>query len=143
VKYPDVYSKFQNYSYNLHPVLLNFREQGYDSQGNLLLEKSAMHKDVVMRRKMSTAHNKFKDIFQMTKTSEESMNTLIHNLESLALRFQQMSHTTQQEQESFIGMSIPEKSTTQQEQESFIGMSIPEKSIHLVAFVKRENAREY
>jgi hypothetical protein len=94
-----------------------------------------MHKDVVMRRKMSTAHNKFKDI--------QSMSTLIHNLESLALLFQQMSHTTQQEQESFIGMSIPEKSTTQQEQESFIGMSIPEKSIHLVTFVKRENAREY
>jgi hypothetical protein len=67
-----------------------------------------MHMDDVMRRKISTAHNKFQDIFQMAKTSEESMDTLIHNLESLSLLIQPASRTRQQEQESFIGMSIPE-----------------------------------
>jgi hypothetical protein len=67
-----------------------------------------MHMDDVMRRKMSTTHNKFEDIFQMAKTSEESMDTLIHNLESLSLLFQPASRTRQHEQESFIGMSIPE-----------------------------------
>jgi hypothetical protein len=68
-----------------------------------------MHMDDVMRRKISTAHNKFQDIFQMAKTSEESMDTLIHNLESLSLLIQPASRTRQQEQESFIRMSIPEK----------------------------------
>jgi hypothetical protein len=67
-----------------------------------------MHMDDVMRRKMSTAHNKFEDIFQMAKTSEESMDTLMHNLESLSLLFQPASRTRQHEQESFIGMSILE-----------------------------------
>jgi hypothetical protein len=54
-----------------------------------------MHKDDVIRRKMSTIHNKFEDIFQMVKTSEESMDTLIHNLESLSLLFQPTSRTIQ------------------------------------------------
>jgi hypothetical protein len=57
---------------------------------------------------MSTAHNKFEDIFQMAKTSEESMDILIQNLESLSLLFQSTPRTRQQEQESFIGISIPQ-----------------------------------
>jgi hypothetical protein len=61
-----------------------------------------------MRRKMSTVHNKFKDIFQMPKNSEDDMDILIQNLESLSLLFQSASHTRQEEQESFIGMSILE-----------------------------------
>lgn len=56
---------------------------------------------------MSTVHNKFKDIFQMPKNSEDDMDILIQNLESLSLLFQSASHTRQEEQESFIGMSIP------------------------------------
>jgi hypothetical protein len=67
-----------------------------------------MHMDDVMRKKMSTAHNKFEDIFQMAKTSEDSMDILIQNLESLSLLFQPTTRTRQEEQESFIGMSIPE-----------------------------------
>jgi hypothetical protein len=55
---------------------------------------------------MSTTHNKFEDIFQMAKTSEESMDILIQNLESLSLLFQSTPHTRQEEQESFIGISI-------------------------------------
>jgi hypothetical protein len=31
----------------------------------------------VMRRKMSSAYNNFEDIFQMAKTSEDSINLLI------------------------------------------------------------------
>jgi kynureninase len=54
-----------------------------------------MHMDDVMRRKMSTAYNKFQDIFQMVKTLEESMDTLIHNLESFSLLFQLASRTRQ------------------------------------------------
>jgi hypothetical protein len=51
--------------------------------------------DEVMRRKMSSAHNKFEDVFQMTKTSEEGMCILIQNLESLSLLFEPTVQTTQ------------------------------------------------
>jgi hypothetical protein len=57
---------------------------------------------------MSTVHNKFKDIFQMPKNSEDDMDILIQSLESLSLLFQSVSRTRQEEQESFIGMSILE-----------------------------------
>jgi hypothetical protein len=45
------------------------------------------------RRKMATAHNKFEDIFQMAKTSEEGLDILIQNLERLSLLFEPISHT--------------------------------------------------
>jgi hypothetical protein len=61
-----------------------------------------------MRRKMASAHNKFEDVFQMAKTSDEGLDILIQNLESLSLLFQPSSRTRQEEQETFIGMSIPE-----------------------------------
>jgi hypothetical protein len=64
--------------------------------------------DEGMTRKMSSAHNKFEDIFQMAKTSEEGMDILIQNLESLSLLFQPTVQTTQEEREKFIGMSIPD-----------------------------------
>jgi hypothetical protein len=54
-----------------------------------------MDMDDIMSMKMSTVHNKFEDIFQMVKTSEESMDTLIHNLESLSLLFQPTTRTRQ------------------------------------------------
>jgi hypothetical protein len=47
--------------------------------------------DEVMRRKI----NKFEDVFQMTKTSEEGMCILIQNLESLSLLFEPTVQTTQ------------------------------------------------
>lgn len=71
------------------------------------MEKSTLLVDDVIR-KMSTAHNKFEDIFQMAKTSKESMDILIQNLESLSLLFQSTPRTRQEEQESFIGISIPQ-----------------------------------
>jgi hypothetical protein len=64
--------------------------------------------DKAMRRKMSSAHNKFEDIFQMVKTSEEGMDILLQNLEALSLLFQPTVQTTQEEQETFIGMCIPD-----------------------------------
>jgi hypothetical protein len=64
--------------------------------------------DEAMRRKMSSAHNKFEDIFQMTKSSKEAMDILIQNVESLPLLFQPTVQTMQEEQENFIGMSIPD-----------------------------------
>jgi hypothetical protein len=72
------------------------------------VEKSTTVVEETMRRKMSSAHNKFEDIFQMAKTLEEGMDILIQNLESLSLLFQPNMQTTQEEQENFIGMSIPE-----------------------------------
>lgn len=45
--------------------------------------------------------------FQMAKTLEEAMDILIHNLEPLSLLFQLTSHIRQQEQEYFIGTTIP------------------------------------
>jgi hypothetical protein len=61
---------------------------------------------------MSSAHNKFEDIFQMAKTLEEGMDILIQNLESLSLLFQPNMQTTQEEQENFIGMSIPGRTSS-------------------------------
>jgi hypothetical protein len=72
------------------------------------MEKSTTTMDEAMRRKMSSAHNKLKYIFQMNKTSEEGMNILIQNLESLSLLFEPIMQTTQQEQENFIDMCIPD-----------------------------------
>jgi hypothetical protein len=74
----------------------------------------------VMRMKMSSAQNKFEDIFQMAKTSEDGIDLLIKKLESLSLLFEPTCCTRQEEQESFIDMSI-----------------------HLVIFVQRGSAREY
>jgi hypothetical protein len=70
------------------------------------VEKSTTAMDEAMRRKMSSAHNKFEDIFQMAKTSEEDMGILLQNLEALSLLFQPTVQTTQEEQENFIGMCI-------------------------------------
>jgi hypothetical protein len=86
--------------------LLLFIEKAYENEGNLLMEKSTTTVNEAMRRKMSSAHNKFEDIFQITKTSEEGMDILIQNLESLSLLFEPTVQTTQQEQENFIGMCI-------------------------------------
>jgi hypothetical protein len=70
------------------------------------VEKSTTAMDEAMRRKMSSTHNKFEDIFQMAKTSEEGMGILLQNLEALSLLFQPTVQTTQEEQENFIGMCI-------------------------------------
>lgn len=59
----------------------------YDSTGNLLVEKVNTSMDETMRRKMSIAHTKFEDVFQMAKTSEEDMDILIQDLEYLSLLF--------------------------------------------------------
>jgi hypothetical protein len=53
-----------------------------------------MAMDEAMRRKMSSAPNKFEDIFQMAKTSQEGMDILIQTLESLSLLFQPTIRTT-------------------------------------------------
>jgi 4-hydroxy-3-methylbut-2-enyl diphosphate reductase IspH len=48
--------------------------------------------DDVKRRKMSIAQNKFEDIFQTAKTSEDAMDILIQNLESLIVVSATNSH---------------------------------------------------
>ena len=72
------------------------------------MEKATSSVDASMRRKMSNAHNKFEDIFQMAKTSPEGMDTLIEKLDSLSLLFQPNTRTRQEEQENFIGCTIPD-----------------------------------
>jgi hypothetical protein len=42
---------------------------------------------LALRRKMSSAHNKFEDTFQMAKTADGGMDILLQNLESLSLLF--------------------------------------------------------
>ncbi|KAG2598759.1 hypothetical protein PVAP13_5KG398207 [Panicum virgatum] len=83
------------------------RNHAFDSDGNLLVEKATSSMAASMRRKMSSAQNKFEDIFQRAKTSEEGIDVLIQNLESLSLLFDPSTQTKQQEQENFIGCSIP------------------------------------
>jgi hypothetical protein len=87
---------------------LTFREAAFDSEENLLIEKSITSMEDSTRRKMAAAHNKFEDIFQMAKTFEEGLDILIQNLERLSLLFEPTSRARQEKQESFIGMSIPE-----------------------------------
>ncbi|KAJ1265416.1 hypothetical protein BS78_08G075100, partial [Paspalum vaginatum] len=84
------------------------QDNAYDSEGNLLMEKATSSMDASMRRKMSSAQNKFEDIFQVAKTSEGGIDMLIQKLESLSLLFQPSTQTRQDEQENFIGCSIPD-----------------------------------
>ncbi|PUZ72022.1 hypothetical protein GQ55_2G360100 [Panicum hallii var. hallii] len=69
------------------------REAAFDSEGNLLIEKSITSMEDSTRRKMATAHKKFEDIFQMAKTFEEGVDILIQNLERLSLLFEPISRT--------------------------------------------------
>ena len=64
-----------------------------------------------MRKKISESRNKFEDIIQMAKTSEQGMDFLYSSLSNLVEPLQKITPATrvdkQEEYESFLGNRIP------------------------------------
>ena len=64
-----------------------------------------------MRKKISESRNKFEDLIQMAKNSEQGMNFLYSSLSNLVEPLQQIMPATrvdkQDEYESFLGNRIP------------------------------------
>jgi len=83
----------------------------YDHEGNLLDEKPKDPREVAMRKKISESRNKFEDIIQMAKTSEQGMDFLYSSLSNLVEPLQKITPATrvdkQDEYESFLGNRIP------------------------------------
>ncbi|KAG2538509.1 hypothetical protein PVAP13_9NG402000 [Panicum virgatum] len=83
----------------------------YDGEGNLLDEKPKDPREVAMRKKISESRNKFEDIIQMAKTSEQGMDFLYSSLSNLVEPLQKITPATrvdkQEEYESFLGNRIP------------------------------------
>ncbi|WVZ55054.1 hypothetical protein U9M48_005768 [Paspalum notatum var. saurae] len=100
------------------------RDNAYDSEGNLLVEKATGSMDASMRRKMSSAQNKFEDIFQVAKTSEGGIDMLIQHLESL----------------SFLALKQGKRN---KKISLVVVFQMTYRSIHLMTFAQRGNAREY
>jgi hypothetical protein len=68
-------------------------------------------REVAMRKKISESRNKFEDIIQMAKTSEQGMDFLYSSLSNLVEPLQKITPATrvdkQEEYESFLGNRIP------------------------------------
>ena len=60
-----------------------YRELLFDDEGNLLDEKPKDSMNVAMRKKISDLHNKFEDLIQMAKNSEQGMDFLYSSLSNL------------------------------------------------------------
>ena len=96
------------------PTFLSFqfyRELFFDEEGNLLDEKSKDPLEVAMRKKMSESCNKFEDLIQMAKNSEQGMDFLYSSLSNLVDPLQKITLALivdkQDEYESFLGNKIP------------------------------------
>ena len=96
------------------PTFLSFqfyRELFFDEEGNLLDEKPKDPMEVAMRKKISYSCNKFEDLIQLAKNSEQGMNFLYSSLPNLVVPLQKITPATrvekQDEFESFLGSKIP------------------------------------
>ncbi|KAK1686970.1 hypothetical protein QYE76_047818 [Lolium multiflorum] len=87
------------------------RDAVYDGEGNLLEENAISSAETAIRRKIATARNMVEEIIRDARTSEEVIdfvNTGLSNLQSsLVQKFQTVPPTRHEEQETFIGTSIP------------------------------------
>ena len=87
------------------------RELLFDDEGNLLDEKPKDPMEVAMQKKISDSRNKFEDLIQMAKNSEQGMDFLHSSLSNLVEPLQKITHATrvnkQDEYESFLGSKIP------------------------------------
>ena len=104
------YAYFVTILFNLL-CLFCYREVLFDDEGNLLDEKPKDYMDVAMWKKISESRNKFEDIIQMAKTSEQGMYFLYSSLSNLVEPLQKITPATrvdkQEEYESFLGNRIP------------------------------------
>ncbi|BAF25223.1 Os09g0446400 [Oryza sativa Japonica Group] len=87
------------------------RELLFDDEGNLLDEKPKDPMEVAMQKKISVSRNKFEDLIQMAKNSEQGMDFLHSSLSNLVEPLQKITPATrvnkQDEYESFLGSKIP------------------------------------
>lgn len=83
----------------------------YDEQGNLIEEKPIDSSEAEMRKKISIARNKFEDLIQKAKHSDEGIDFLTSSVFNLEAPLDQMvsnvKHTRHEEFESFLGCTIP------------------------------------
>jgi len=83
----------------------------FDEEGNVLDEKPKDPMEVAMRKKISDSRNKFEDLIQMGKSSEQGMDFLYYSLSNLVEPLQQITPAMRvdkhDEYESFLGNEIP------------------------------------
>jgi hypothetical protein len=83
----------------------------FDDEGNLLDEKAKDPVEVAMLKKISDSRNKFEDLIQMAKNSEQGMKFLYFSLSNLVEPLQKIipaaTVNKQDEFESFLGTKIP------------------------------------
>jgi hypothetical protein len=88
----------------------------FDDEGNLLDEKAKDPMEVAMRKKISDSCNKFEDLIQMAKNSEQGMEFLYSSLSNLVEPLQKIipaaTVNKQDEFESFLGTKIPHEVET-------------------------------
>ncbi|KAG2538046.1 hypothetical protein PVAP13_9NG390273 [Panicum virgatum] len=86
------------------------QDLSFDEEGNLLDEKPKDPREVAMRKKISESRNKFEDLIQMAKNSEQWMNFLYSSLSKLVEPLQNLTPAMrvdkQDEYESFLGNKI-------------------------------------
>jgi hypothetical protein len=97
--------------YANNPFVSFNRELFFDEEGNLLDEKPKDPKEVAMQKKISESRNKFEDLMQMAKNSEQGMDFLYSSLSNLVQPLQQITVALrvdkQEEYETFLGTKIP------------------------------------
>ena len=85
----------------------------FDEEGNLLDEKAKDPVEVAMGRKISDSRNKFEELIQMAKNSEQGMEFLYSSLSNLVEPLQNIvpaaTVNKQDEFESFLGGKIPQE----------------------------------
>lgn len=92
-------------------MIILCRDSVYDSEGNLLAEKSIDPVEAAKIRKNSDEQNKFEELVQIAKNSEEGVDFLttssLNMEEHLSKLVPAVSITRQEEHEAFLGCSIP------------------------------------
>ena len=85
----------------------------FDDEGNLLDEKAKDPMEVATQKKISDSRNKFEDLIQMAKNSEQGMEFLYSSLSNLVEPLQKIipaaTVNKQDEFESFLGSKIPQE----------------------------------
>ena len=91
--------------------LFCYRELSFDDEGNLLDERPKDPMEVAMQKKISDSRNKFEDIIQMAKNSEQGIDSLYSSLSNLEEPLQKITPAArdnkQDEYKSFLGSKIP------------------------------------
>lgn len=98
--------------YTISLITLQFcRELFFDEEGNLLDEKPKDPREVARRKKISDSRNKFEDLLQMAKNSDQGLEFLFSSLCNLVEPLQNITPPVtvdkKDEYEAFLGSKIP------------------------------------